>query len=32
VLELLANGVRPEKIVKEYPELSPEDIRAALCG
>ncbi|MGC8831651.1 MAG: DUF433 domain-containing protein [Thermoproteota archaeon] len=30
ILELVANGMRPEEIIKEYPELSPEDIKAAL--
>jgi uncharacterized protein (DUF433 family) len=30
ILELVANGKRPEEIIKEYPELSPEDIKAAL--
>jgi len=30
IIELLAGGLRPEEIVKEYPELSLEDIRAAL--
>ena len=30
IIELLADGLRSEKIIKEYPELSLEDIRAAL--
>ena len=30
ILELVANGMRTEEIIKEYPELSPEDIKAAL--
>lgn len=30
IIELVANGMRPEEIVKEYPELSQDDIKAAL--
>ncbi|NHW00100.1 MAG: DUF433 domain-containing protein [Thaumarchaeota archaeon] len=30
ILELLASGMEPEEIIREYPELSPEDIKAAL--
>ncbi len=30
VLDLLANGLSPEKIVKEMPDLELEDIRASL--
>ncbi len=30
ILELVASGMKPEEIVKEYPELSLEDIKAAL--
>jgi uncharacterized protein (DUF433 family) len=30
VLELLANGLSPEQITKELPDLEPEDIQACL--
>lgn len=30
ILELLASGMAPEEIVKEYPQLNPRDILAAL--
>lgn len=30
VLELFASGMSEEKVLKEYPELSSADIRAAL--
>jgi uncharacterized protein (DUF433 family) len=30
IIELLANGVTPKQILKEYPELKQEDIKAAL--
>ena len=30
ILELLAAGMTKEEILKEYPELSEEDIKAAL--
>lgn len=30
VLDLLANGLSPEEIVKEMPDLELEDIRASL--
>ena len=30
VLELLAKGASEEEILEDYPELEPEDIRAAL--
>jgi len=30
ILELLANGMKPEEIIKEYPELSQDDIKASL--
>lgn len=31
VLELLAAGVSEAEILKDYPDLEPEDIRAALA-
>ena len=31
IIELLANGMGIEEILKEYPELSEEDIRSALA-
>ena len=30
IIELIANGLDPDEIIKEYPELTIEDIRAAL--
>lgn len=30
VVNLVANGMTTEEILKEYPELEPEDIRQAL--
>ncbi len=30
VLDLLANGLLPEEILEEMPDLEPEDIRACL--
>ncbi len=30
VVNLVANGMAAEEIVKEYPDLEPEDIRQAL--
>ena len=30
IVNLVANGMRPEEIIREYPELDPEDIREAL--
>ncbi|MGK7893217.1 MAG: DUF433 domain-containing protein [Xenococcus sp. (in: cyanobacteria)] len=30
ILELLAKGATTEEILEDYPELEPEDIRAAL--
>jgi uncharacterized protein (DUF433 family) len=30
VLSLLANGLRPEEVLKELPDLEPEDIQACL--
>ena len=30
VVNLVANGMTPEMILKEYPELEPEDVREAL--
>ncbi len=30
IVELVAGGMRPEEIVKEYPELTPDDVKAAL--
>jgi len=31
IVELVAAGMKPEEIIKEYPELTPEDIKAALA-
>lgn len=31
LLDLMADGMTPEAILKEYPELATEDIRAALA-
>ncbi len=31
ILKALANGVMPRELLDDYPELQPEDIRAALC-
>lgn len=31
VLEYMAAGMTPEDIVQEHPDLTPEDIRAALA-
>ena len=30
VLSLLANGLRPDEVLKEFPDLELEDIRACL--
>lgn len=30
VLELLASGMTPKQIIKEHPDLEPEDIQACL--
>ncbi len=30
ILTLVANGMTPEEIIKEYPDLEPEDIQQAL--
>jgi len=30
IVELVAAGMKPEEIIKEYPELTLEDIKAAL--
>ena len=30
IVNLIANGMNVEEIVKEYPDLEPEDIRQAL--
>ena len=30
IIELIANGLKPDEIIKEYPELTIEDIKAAL--
>ncbi|HXM43813.1 MAG TPA: DUF433 domain-containing protein [Bryobacteraceae bacterium] len=30
LVNLVANGMSPEEIVREYPDLEPEDIREAL--
>jgi uncharacterized protein (DUF433 family) len=30
VIDLLANGLRPEQILEELPDLEPADIRACL--
>lgn len=30
VLSLLTQGVTPEEILKDYPELEPDDVRACL--
>lgn len=30
VLDLLASGLSPEGIIKEMPDLEPEDVRASL--
>jgi uncharacterized protein (DUF433 family) len=31
VLEYLASGMSPEDIVRDFPDLTPEDIRACLA-
>ena len=31
ILEYLAGGMSPEEIVADFPDLSPEDIRASLA-
>jgi uncharacterized protein (DUF433 family) len=31
VLEYLAAGMTPEEVVADFPELTPEDIRAVLA-
>ena len=30
IVELTANGLAEEQIIKEYPQLKPQDIKAAL--
>lgn len=30
VLELLANGLTPDQVIEEFPDLEPEDIQACL--
>jgi len=30
IVELIAAGMKPEEIIKEYPELTLEDVKAAL--
>ena len=30
ILNLVANGMTPEKIIKEYPSLEPDDIQQTL--
>jgi len=30
VLDLLANGLTPEQVLREFPDLEPEDIQACL--
>ena len=30
IIELIANGMTTKEILKEYPELKPDDIKAAL--
>ncbi len=30
VVNLIANGMSPDEIVREYPDLEPEDVRQAL--
>lgn len=30
ILDLLANGLNPQQIISELPDLEPEDIQAAL--
>jgi uncharacterized protein (DUF433 family) len=30
ILEALANGIKEEELLEEYPELEPEDIQAVL--
>jgi uncharacterized protein (DUF433 family) len=30
VLDLLANGLKPEQVVKELPDLEPDDVKAAI--
>jgi uncharacterized protein (DUF433 family) len=30
VLDLLANGLTPEQVLEELPDLEPEDVRASL--
>jgi uncharacterized protein (DUF433 family) len=30
VINLVANGMSPDEIIKEYPDLEPEDIKEAL--
>ena len=30
IIELVANGLKPSEIIREYPELTLEDIKAAL--
>lgn len=31
ILDLLANGATVEQLLEEYPQLTPEDIRAAIA-
>ena len=30
VIKLVANGLTPQEIIRQYPDLEPEDIREAL--
>lgn len=30
IIELVANGLKPSEIIREYPELTLEDIKASL--
>ena len=30
IVELVANGMTPKQIIKEYPQLKEEDVKAAL--
>jgi uncharacterized protein (DUF433 family) len=32
IVELVANGMETKEILKEYPRLREEDIKAALCS
>ena len=31
ILDSLAEGLSPEQIIEEYPQLTPEDVRGALA-